>query len=125
MALVPTSSTPNQPSNDPSGPPRKSANTVLSLWRGVLEVRHFQTMGEILADVAAASGVAVAVLRGPSQCLHISRPRQQFMAEAHATGRYSLPTIGRFLGGRDHTTILHGVRAYRARLAQTSDQAAA
>ncbi|MBL4890474.1 MAG: hypothetical protein JKX91_01335, partial [Rhizobiaceae bacterium] len=24
----------------------------------------------------------------------------------------TLPTIGRLLGGRDHTTILHGVRRY-------------
>ena len=28
---------------------------------------------------------------------------------------WSLPRIGKFLGGRDHTTILHGVRKHAAR----------
>lgn len=29
----------------------------------------------------------------------------------------SLPHIGRVFGGRDHTTILHGIRAHQARMA--------
>jgi chromosomal replication initiation ATPase DnaA len=30
---------------------------------------------------------------------------------------YSLPEIGRVFGGRDHTTIIHGLRRHAARLA--------
>jgi len=55
---------------------------------------------------------------GCSRLRFISVLRQAFMAELYDSGRYSLPAIGRFLGGRDHTTILHGVRAHRARMTQ-------
>lgn len=39
-----------------------------------------------------------------------SRARQEVMRRAYATGHYSLPEIGRALG-RDHTSVLHGIRA--------------
>lgn len=40
----------------------------------------------------------------------IARPRQIAMYLAKKLSLKSLPEIGRRLGGRDHTTILHGVR---------------
>jgi chromosomal replication initiator protein len=67
----------------------------------------------ILADVAAEHGVTVAEIIGPSRKPKIAYAR--FHAEAAlraltmANGAPpSYPMIGRWLGGRDHTTIIHG-----------------
>lgn len=91
--------------------------TLLSLWRGPIAVRYppQRTLAEIVADVAARHDLHPELLIGPSRLRHLVIARQEAMAEAHATGRYSLPRIGRYLGGRDHTTVLHGVRAHRER----------
>lgn len=90
--------------------------TLLSLWKGAVprEVQP-RSMREILLDVAALSGVSVQDLKSQKRCRDVVIPRQQAMAEMYATGRCSMPMIGSFLGGRDHTTILHGIRAHRKR----------
>ena len=41
---------------------------------------------------------------------HVAHPRQAAMWLARLGG-HSLPQIARDFGGRDHTTILHGIRA--------------
>lgn len=51
----------------------------------------------------------------------ISIPRQAFMHHAKSRG-YTYTRIARFLGGRHHTTIIHGVRAHAARLAACDGQ---
>ena len=40
----------------------------------------------------------------------IAFPRQVCMYLARKHTRYSLEEIGGYFGGRDHTTVLHGVR---------------
>lgn len=46
----------------------------------------------------------------------IVKPRQVAMYLAKSLTPLSLPSIGRRMGGRDHTTVLHGVRATTRRL---------
>lgn len=75
------------------------------------------TMAQILARVAEKHGLTVADLKGPRIAPRFSHPRQEAMHAMHAVGRWSLPQIGRFLGGRDHTTVLHGVRRHAQRIA--------
>lgn len=73
--------------------------------------------GQIMLAVAAAHKVTVAELCGPSRQRRIAWPRQELMWALYDTGRYSMPQIGRFIGGRDHTTALHGIRRHEERLA--------
>jgi len=40
----------------------------------------------------------------------IARPRQIVMYLARQMTKHSLPEIGMFFGGMDHTTIIHGIR---------------
>jgi chromosomal replication initiator protein len=40
----------------------------------------------------------------------VARPRQVAMAMAKELTEHSLPEIGDFFGGRDHTTVLHACR---------------
>ena len=65
---------------------------------------------EIQRKVAEHYNVRLSDLIGPKRLRTIARPRQVAMyLSKHLTPR-SLPEIGRRFGGRDHTTIMHGVR---------------
>lgn len=87
---------------------------MFSLWRGVIEIPD--TMADIIERVSLETGIPIAELKSPGRRRPITYARQDFMARARATGRFSFAQIGRFLG-RDHTTIVHGVRAHARRAA--------
>lgn len=70
-------------------------------------------MAEIAAQVASAHLLTVTELRGPCRERYIAWPRQEAMLAMVEAG-FSLPQIGRFLN-RDHTTVMAGARAARAR----------
>ena len=68
------------------------------------------TVEEIQRRVSEHYNVRLSDLIGPRRVRTIARPRQIAMYLAkHMTAR-SLPDIGRRFGGRDHTTVMHGVR---------------
>lgn len=67
-----------------------------------------------MAERARDLKVSVSELLGPNRKRAAAWPRQQIMAELYATGRYSLPAIGR-LFNRDHTTVLAAVRRHAER----------
>ncbi len=63
---------------------------------------------QIIETVAQHFNLETAALQGRSRSRSIARPRQIAMyLLREETGR-SLPQIGALLGGRDHTTVLHG-----------------
>ena len=101
----------------------------LSLWRGPLKVNNGRaakagnttTMRQIATDVALDRGVSFGDLIMPdhvpgARAFAIAHPRQEAMWRMRQAGKWSLPQIGRFLGERDHTTVLAGVRAHQKRL---------
>ena len=49
-------------------------------------------------------------MMGPKRARNVARPRQIAMYLSKQLTSRSLPEIGRRFGGRDHTTIMHGVR---------------
>ena len=68
------------------------------------------TIEEIQRKVADHYNIRLSDMIGPKRVRTIARPRQMAMYLAkHLTTR-SLPEIGRRFGGRDHTTIMHGVK---------------
>lgn len=73
------------------------------------------TMRELAEQVARDNLISVAALRGQSRHRQVVWPRQEFMWRAYHEARKSLCQIGAFLG-RDHTTVLHGVRRHEERL---------
>jgi len=68
------------------------------------------TIEEIQRKVAEHYNVRLSDLIGPKRLRTIARPRQVAMYLAKQLTARSLPEIGRRFGGRDHTTIMHGVR---------------
>ncbi len=68
------------------------------------------TVEEIQRKVSDHYNIRLSDLIGPKRVRTFARPRQVAMYLAkHMTTR-SLPDIGRRFGGRDHTTVMHGVR---------------
>ena len=74
-----------------------------------------ETMRDIIERVADEYGFDYQHMIGPARFGLISRARQDAMHECWRTRRWSLPQIGRAFN-RDHTTVLHGVRAHKRRL---------
>lgn len=97
---------------------------VLSLWHGVIHAPDAPriTMAEILQDVADKYHLTIADLKGPDRSQRVSRPRQEAMWRMRqelrddGTNRWSSLRIGQFIGGRDHTTVLHGVARHEERI---------
>ena len=68
------------------------------------------TIEEIQRKVAEHYNIRLSDMIGPKRLRNIARPRQVAMYFAKQLTSRSLPEIGRRFGGRDHTTIMHGVR---------------
>jgi chromosomal replication initiator protein len=66
------------------------------------------TLDLILSTVAEFYGVTESDLKSKRRSREITHPRQMAMYLAREETEASLPEIGTFLGGRDHTTILYG-----------------
>ena len=67
-------------------------------------------MDDILKLVAKHFGVTTIDIRSHRRTADIVRPRQVAMYLCRALTTRSYPDIARFLGGKDHTTIMHSVR---------------
>ncbi len=68
------------------------------------------TVEEIQRKVAEHYNIRMSDMIGPKRQRSIARPRQVAMYLAKTMTTRSLPDIGRRFGGRDHTTVMHGVR---------------
>lgn len=68
---------------------------------------------DILDVVAAVTGQTVAELVGPRRMRSVAQPRQlAYHLVKVLRSDLSLPAIGRVLGGRDHTSVMHGLRKF-------------
>jgi len=88
----------------------------LSLWRG-LQTSPGERIpfAEIVAMVARKHDLTVKDLLGRSSARDIAWARQEAMWMARRHTGLSLPALGsRF--GRDHSTVLYGVRQHEARM---------
>lgn len=75
------------------------------------------TFAQILHSVSEARGVPVQAILSTRRCHQIAHARQEVAFLARNLTTMSLPSIGKRLD-RDHTTILHSLRAVKARMSQ-------
>ncbi|MCA8878681.1 MAG: chromosomal replication initiator protein DnaA [Rhodobacteraceae bacterium] len=68
------------------------------------------TVEEIQRRVSEHYNIRLSELIGPTRVRTVARPRQMAMYLCKTLTSRSLPEIGRRFGGRDHTTIMHGVK---------------
>jgi len=72
--------------------------------------RNVQPDKVIEAVVAAYEGIAVGDLLGQNRAAKVAIPRQLVMYILSEFNKVSSPQIGDLLGGRDHTTVLYGIK---------------
>lgn len=65
---------------------------------------------EIQRKVAEHYNIRLSDMIGPKRVRTLARPRQVAMYLCKQLTSRSLPEIGRRFGGRDHTTVMHGVK---------------
>lgn len=68
---------------------------------------------QVMLEVMQEAGITEAQMRGSSKIGEICAARFEAWARTYALGGISLTQIGRYYG-RDHTTILSGIRRVRA-----------
>ncbi|MGC1502541.1 MAG: chromosomal replication initiator protein DnaA [Sulfitobacter sp.] len=68
------------------------------------------TVEEIQRKVSEHYNIRLSDMIGPKRLRSYARPRQVAMYLSKQLTSRSLPEIGRRFGGRDHTTVMHGVR---------------
>lgn len=78
------------------------------------------TVEEIQRKVSDHYNIRLSDLIGPKRVRTFARPRQIAMFLSKQLTSRSLPEIGRRFGGRDHTTVMHGVRRIEELRAQDS-----
>lgn len=91
-------------------------HTAQAALSSLLSVPSDLTPEQILGAVASHYKISRDQLTGPSRARAVALPRQLAMyLIRHETGA-SLPQIGQLLGGRDHSTILHGFTKIEAQI---------
>ena len=71
-----------------------------------------KTMRHIMQEICAKHGITHQELISKRRTKHLVAARKEYYYRATMETPASFPQIGTFCGGRDHTTILHGARAY-------------
>src|SRR5450830_327181 len=90
-------------------------DVVKDALKDLLSVQNRQISVEnIQKTVADFFNIKVADMYSKKRPANIARPRQIAMYLAKELTQKSLPEIGDLFGGRDHTTVLHGVRKIAA-----------
>ena len=74
------------------------------------------SLAEIMEAVSDVTGITQDEMCSPSRQHRLSRARQMYFYMARQMSSRSLSQIGRFCGGRDHTTVLHGANAVMAQI---------
>lgn len=101
------------PPPEPEKPSRKWKRVVLATDRDYLMVAtpRRASIADIIAATSRRTGIGPADIKGQGKTAKVVYARQLAIWLARAMiPSASLPVIGRALGGRDHTTILHAVR---------------
>lgn len=70
----------------------------------------------IVAEVCQKHGVSNAEIKGRTRRYAVVTARFEAYSRLSVEMGYSLPMIGRYMGGKDHTGVLHGIRKHKARM---------
>lgn len=73
---------------------------------------------EIVAEVCAKHKVSLLDLQSIRRSKGLPEARHEAMYRMRHETSMSLPEIGRRLGGRDHTTVIFGIRRHEERMAE-------
>jgi hypothetical protein len=75
----------------------------------------------ILREVSEKHGMTIRNMKSQSREIQFVKARQEAAYRLKFELNYSLTQIGRLLGKRDHTTILHAINRHKKNLAQGTE----
>lgn len=78
-------------------------------------IRAPKPIKQVVRYVAMKHQVSIRLILDSGRNAAVVRARQEIYWRLVAIGAYSLPQVGMWVGGRDHTTVLHGVREHAKR----------
>jgi chromosomal replication initiator protein len=85
--------------------------------RDIFEVRRGEPcMDDIVQIVTEQFGVKLSDLQSKRRTASVTYPRQVAMFLARKVTRHSLEEVGRFFGGRDHSTVLYAIERIESRI---------
>jgi chromosomal replication initiator protein len=91
--------------------------------RGPVEVeKPVPFFAELMAEVCKFYDVTSLAMKSSRRDGPIIKPRQVLCYLAYCETALSFPAIGRLIGNRDHTTVLHAVRKIERQLKQDNDE---
>jgi chromosomal replication initiator protein len=82
------------------------------------------TPSEVINVISSFYGIGVQQLKGEKRTKSIAWPRQVLMFILRNDLRLPLEEVGRLLGGRDHTTVIHAAEKVRLELEENTNFAA-
>jgi hypothetical protein len=97
--------------------PIAESSTTGSMWFRVIDDRPIPTMHNIVRAVAKYFGRTPNDLRSKSREHKCVYPRMVAVYIARSITELSYPQIGKFLGGRDHTTSMHSFQKIESLIA--------
>ncbi|MFZ5829180.1 MAG: DnaA ATPase domain-containing protein [Planctomycetota bacterium] len=103
-----------QTSVGPDGEPRRITVDAVRRFLAKRYGNGCPTLAEIAVATARHFGLRVADMRGPSRQRSVVAARDVMILLARELTPSSLEQIGKYLGGRDHTTVLHSCRKMEA-----------
>ncbi len=89
-------------------PTKQLAEQVLGSVLAARHQRHL-TSTQVIDAVAKFYDIPVEAIKGQSRQREVVKPRQMAMFLLREEANLSYPKIGREIGGRDHTTVIHAV----------------
>ncbi|MCF7530092.1 chromosomal replication initiator protein DnaA [Neisseria lisongii] len=79
--------------------------------KDIVAVKHKVITADLIIETTAKYyRIKISDILGKKRNRNIARPRQVAMSLTKELTNMSLPSIGDSFGGRDHTTVMHGVR---------------
>lgn len=108
---------PPPPQPEPEMPPEEDRRPRPPVFQPI-------TIREIMDAVAVEFGIHPRSLRDKCRANVIVKPRHVAMYFIRRLTNYSLPEIGKRVGGFDHTSVLNGVRRTEKRILDDRDMAA-
>jgi hypothetical protein len=95
-------------------PPAQPSKTIEAVVAQIPEHRSYPPLEAILRAVSIATGVPLMEMKSERRFVPATRARAIFYVAARELTPKSLPAIGKFCGGRDPSTILHGISKVQA-----------
>jgi hypothetical protein len=102
----------------------EATQSIIPEWWSTEEMPRYPSISHVQKIVCEELGIRHLDLISQRRTRTLARPRQIAMYLCRMLTPRSLPEIGRRFGGRDHTTVMHGVRKVEQLMAEDPDFAA-